>query len=283
MKKIDLHIHSSHSDGEESLDGIFELVREAGLHMFSVADHNYISPGSAALGRRAEESGAVFVQGVEVSCVDRVTGESLHLLGYSQYFDIGKLNRSLRPVVDGYNTRAKRIIAKLNDKYPEIGLAFDALIAARGSSYVSRNVLADELRKYGRGELMTMRDALREAYVEESDDWLPDVTEATDIIISAGGVPVLAHPGRLDERVADLDGFMRRISDAGVRGIEAVCPKHDKNRTHYWFGVADRYGLFVTAGSDWHGPNYSAGREIGYAAHDDTYEAIVSALSRPAA
>lgn len=100
------------------------------------------------------------MQGIELSCVDRETGESLHILGYSLNFDIELLNNFSKVIVDGYNERAKKIIKKLNKQYKNFNLDIEKLRKIKKEVYISRNTIAEELMKFLGSDNITRKEAL---------------------------------------------------------------------------------------------------------------------------
>ena len=276
MKKIDLHLHTFFSDGEDSPRELFNKIRKNNISLFSICDHNYISPESIKIKKIAEEYNIVFLQGVEISCVDRATGESLHILGYSHSFDLRKLNAFLQPIIAGYNRRAIKIIKKLNAKYNGLNLDFDEMRLRKKEAYISRNTIACELMKFLGEESITLQEALKETFVEESDSWMPDSKKAVRIIKDAGGVAIIAHPGRTAKNLThNFEFLLKRLVKSGVIGLEAFYPKHDEQMTAYFNNLGRQYGLVITAGSDWHGENYTHGRTIGFEIADYEYIKIL--------
>lgn len=275
MSKIDLHIHTYYSDGEDSLSAIFKRLKENNVSFFSISDHNYISPDIVQIRDLASKNNMVFLMGVEISCIDRITGESLHILGYSQSFDIEQLNTSLHIVVDGYNKRAKKIIEKLNNQYKGFNLDFEELRQRKKEANISRNTLATELIGFLGEKRVTMKEALKEAFVEETDSWMPDSKEAIQMIRDAGGVAVLAHPGSIVKSLANFESLLKRLITYGIIGIEAYYPKHEDKMINFLNYLGETYNLAITAGSDWHGEKYTPGRAIGFELEDKKYKKIL--------
>jgi predicted metal-dependent phosphoesterase TrpH len=248
---IDLHTHSYFSDGQDSYEKLIQKANKLELSAFSIADHNY-------LWQRAQEfvgkSDTVFIPGVEISCVDSETKQTLHLLGYSQHFNVVKLNNALASVVAGYNERAKRIIALVNGRFGTY-LVFEQMLSSGPAVFVSRNAIGKELVK--EKACATMEEAVRAAFVsDENNDWMPNAGDAIKLVHECGGVAVLAHPGNLFSKL-DVPILLKRLADAGLAGIEAYYPKHDVEKTETLLALARQRNLFVTGGSDWHGDRYS--------------------------
>jgi len=258
MKTIDLHVHSYYSDGEESPRSLLAAAIGRGFSAFSIADHNYISPEQGRVQIKAEEQGVLFIQGIEVSCVDRETKESLHILGYSDSFNFEKLNRKTTPIVAGYNDRAKKIIKKLNQKY-SAGFDFEEMKSETPSVCISRNQLAHKLSVFLGGRF-TPKELLPEVFIEEDDSWMPNAQEAIEIINENNGVAILAHPGNLVDNV-QFDSLVERLVGFGLKGIETYTPKHTPEIIDILKKIAEKYNLILTAGSDWHGKHLSKDEE----------------------
>lgn len=250
---IDLHIHSHFSDGINSPEEIREEARQEGVKLFSITDHNYIGADARLI--KDGQKKFSFLQGIEISSLDRVTDEPLHILGYSYNFNIPQINRSLASVVEGYNIRAKNIIAKLNDKFSS-GFDFEEIKKETPAAFVSRNLLAKKLTEFvGNGMIMT--EALNEAFIDEDNSWLPGAEDVIGLIQNCGGIAVLAHPGNILEKTS-IEELIKRLGAAGLGGIEAFYPKHSPKTTGVLINLAKKYQLIITAGSDWHGRNFSA-------------------------
>jgi 3',5'-nucleoside bisphosphate phosphatase len=254
MKNVDLHVHSYYSDGEESPGSLLLSAINMGFKIFSIADHNYISPDQNQLLRLAKDRGLLYLQGVEISCFDKETDESLHILGYSTFFDIERINRRLQPIVDGYNERAKKIIAKLNLKY---GADFDYTKIKNEipSVCISRNYLAQKLSVF-LGGARSPKELLPEVFVEEDHSWMPDAKTAIDFIRGNNGMAILAHPGNLIAK-GQFENLLERLIIYGLQGIEVYYPKHTAEIAGILKKTAEKYNLLITAGSDWHGREFS--------------------------
>ncbi|MBT3464823.1 PHP domain-containing protein [archaeon] len=262
--KIDLHLHSFYSDGEDSPKELLKKIEKNNVSFFSICDHNYISPESIELQNIAKKKKITFFPGVEISCIDRITDKSLHILGYFKNINIDCLNLSLKPTVDGYNRRAKKIIRKLNNRYNGLNLNFEKLRLIKNEAYISRNTLAMELIKFFGDSKITLKEVLRETYIEESDSWMLDSKEAIEIINSAGGIAVLAHPGNLIKNKIDFEILLKRLVKYGIAGIESYYPKYSDNMVTFLNYIGNKHNLTITAGSDWHGENYTPDRIIGF-------------------
>lgn len=254
MRRPDLHLHTTASDGQFDVWQVARLVARADVTLFAITDHDTLDALPAAADA-AYERGLAFLPGVEISATAENVG--VHVLGYGVNPSDPALNAFFGRMREG---RMKRI-ALMGRKLAEMGmpLPMDEIFGNAGSS-VGRPHLARAMAACGyvhdseeAFDLYLRRG--RPAYVNR---WLPDAVEAFSLLKSSGAVPVLAHPGEIRlpiERIlALLDGW----KTAGMMGIETY---HPANRGHYaeWERIARERDLLVTGGSDFHGEGTSHG------------------------
>lgn len=265
---IDLHIHTTASDGTFSPAAVLREARERGLAAIAITDHDTTAGVRAALDAGIPpEMG--FLPGVEISAAPPPSCPmkgSFHLLGYGFRLDHEPLNRCLERLQDSRKNRNPRILAKLRDL--GIDLEPDALTAEDGGQ-MGRPHIAGLLKE--RGYVNSFDEAFDRyignhapAYV---DKYRAPVAEAIDLIRAAGGVAVAAHPGLLPlEPGPPFEAMVAELREMGLRGIEVFYPEHSPERTEYFIGVARRFGLVTTGGTDFHGgikPGLAMGRGRG--------------------
>jgi predicted metal-dependent phosphoesterase TrpH len=270
--QVDLHTHSTRSDGACAPAEVARAARAAGLAAFALTDHDTVD-GLAEAEAGAAAAGIEFVAGVEVSAYDERCG-SVHVLGYCVRAD----DPGLRATLEGFRIRraerAREIVARLNRL--GVALAFEevearAAGAAIGRPHVARALLdggwvASWEEAFGR-----YLGAGRPAYVPTRHA-TPE--EAVAAIRAAGGVAVLAHPG-----ARTPDEAIRRWRDRGLDGLEVWHPDHDPERVRHLRRLAGRLDLLATGGSDWHGWPHEAplgSQKVGY-------EALTALRARAAA
>lgn len=246
--------------------------------MFSITDHNYISPDIKKIERQASKKGIILIQGIEISSYDADSQISMHILGYSRNFDIDKINKSLEDVVCGYNMRAKKIIKKLNSKYKGLKLDFNSVLKKGESSFVSRNLIASELVKFYKKDIKKrypIKQALAEAYIKEKDNsWMISPNKAIEIITACGGKPVLAHPGKIIKLLKNNKKFVENLKEAGLAGLEVLYPSHKDQEKKGLCILAKKYKFFMTAGSDWHGESFPPFGKIGVSIKKDFFSQL---------
>jgi len=248
--RIDLHTHSTVSDGTESPAEVARAAAAAGLDVFALTDHDSLAGWDEAAAA-ATEAGIEFVPGVEVSCRHR--GVSIHLLAYwpdPAHDDIAAMMARTREArVD----RAKEIVAKIAVDYP---LAWEQVATqAEGSETVGRPHIADAMVAAG---LMPDRDA---AFVEILSGnsryyvphYAPEVRDAVRALRASGGVPVFAHPGADGRGRVVPTSVIEGMAKAGMVGIEIDHRDHSEQQRTRLERIADTLELIRTGASDYHG------------------------------
>jgi 3',5'-nucleoside bisphosphate phosphatase len=244
--RIDLHIHSTASDGSLSPGAVVAAARSGRLDVIALADHDTIGGVAEA---QAAASGTVHViPALELST--HFGGAELHMLGY--HVDLHD------PALVGFGERASRRreerMREMVDRLARLGLniTYDEVLAAAGprSDSIGRPHLARALVQ--RGYVRTVADAFDLYIGDHGPAFVPTrlVTpeEAIELIHTAAGVAVWAHP-----RLEALPVELPRLIAWGLDGIECHRPRNGPADTRYCVTTAESHGLLVTGGSDWHG------------------------------
>jgi predicted metal-dependent phosphoesterase TrpH len=245
-KRVDLHTHSTYSDGVHAPETLVEIALEKNLAAISLCDHDCLD-GFDELSRAAQKAGIEHISGVELSCIYR--DRDLHVLGYG----VDTEDRNLRSLLTRFiETREKRGL-KIMEKLSEMGIHIDAdaVLASAGAGALGRPHIADALLKAK--HVKSIPEAFEKyigedcpAYVEK---YKMNPKEAVENIHAAGGLAFVAHPGFYME---DLDAFETLLDD-GFDGIEVLHPNHNSNAIQRLGVIAKRRGLLVSGGSDFHG------------------------------
>lgn len=250
---IDLHIHTSMSDGTSTPEEVVRLAVEANLSAIAITDHDTVA-GVAEAQRCGNGTGVQVIAGVEIST--QWDHGILHLLGY--FVDTGHpdLLRVLNALVQAREERVPRILAKLEAQ--NIRLSREEVEVEIKDGVPGRPHVANAMVRKGIvGDMQEAFDRFLKrgapAYVEKTK--LPPA-QAIEIVAAAGGVPVLAHPYslRLDDP-SMLEGMLRDLVSLGLKGIEAYYPEHTPEQTRLYLDLAERLDLAVTGGTDFHGAN----------------------------
>lgn len=261
---MDLHTHSYFSDGECSPEAVVLQAKKQDISVLSVTDHNVIGYRKE-IQETAGKQRIVFIEGIEISTLHQLNNSvSLHVLGYSKNFNRPLLQEALLGTINSYNERARKIIDKLNQEFPGIQLDFEKIKKDGHESYVSRNTLARLLVEHVRN--ISIEDALKKyVFVAEDDSWMIKTEDSFNLIKQAGGVAVLAHSGRELRRMglAAYENMIARFAIQGLQGLEVYYPKCAQEEIRIMKEVAKKYQLYITGGSDWHGPAYTPSITMG--------------------
>ena len=252
--KIDLHMHSTVSDGTDTPAELLQKVREAGIGTFSVTDHDAVKSGRILRGI-LQPGDPVFIPGVEFSCKDE--NGKYHILGYG--FDPD--NAEINALVDhAHALRMKKVTARLDFLRSEFGFVFpdEEISSLLSLDNPGKPHIGNLMVRYGYAE--TKETAIRQ-FIDRKrfkSEYLSP-REAIAGILASGGIPVLAHPfyGSGDELIVDQDmeDRLNRLLRFGLKGIEAFYSGFSVKLQKDALALADRYDLFITAGSDYHGKN----------------------------
>ena len=259
MHWIDLHTHSSASDGSLSPAQLVAHAQQRGLDAMALTDHDTIDGLDEALTSGAE-LGLEVVPGLEISV--KVENTSMHLLGYLLDHRHPKLMEELLILQKSRAERNPQIVRKLNNLGMDISL--EELERASGGGQIGRLHIASVLKD--KGHVENVQQAfdlyLKQGQPAHMDKFRFDPETAFSMIHSAGGVSVVAHPFTLTKDRNELDAWIRRFKTMGLSGIEAYYADHTTDQIQFCRQLALKYDLIVTGGSDYHGAN-KPGIEIG--------------------
>lgn len=248
MKRyVDLHIHSTHSDGSWTPSEIVARAARYELAVISITDHDAVS-GNQEAKEEAEKYGIEFIPGIEIStkwCEGR-----LHILGYFIDYGSSEIIAFLRALQD---ERRKRIF-RMCKRLAEINMPVDPELVfqiAGNTESPGRPHIANAMVKLG--YVPTLQSAFdrylaygKPAYVSR---WSPEPKDAIEVIHKIGGIAVLAHCPVTEGCMKQFD----KVLKLGIDGVEVYYPTHKPDETKHLKAVAKRYGLAITGGSDCHG------------------------------
>jgi len=251
---IDLHSHTNESDGTFTPEELVDLAMERGIEALAISDHDTFAGFDQAL-PLARSRGLDLVCGIELST--RVPGtkvRTVHLLGYFLHRPPpAEFREWLGELITGRRDRNQRLIASLHEQGIDIELAE---VEKLGRTLTGRPHFARLLIQ--KGYVRSFEEAFRRylgelapSYVER---YAPYVKAAIQRVVEAGGLPVLAHPIRLGFRDTEAEEkFIVDLRDAGLRGIEVFHSDHGPREVERYAGIARKYNLAVSGGSDFHG------------------------------
>ena len=251
---VDLHCHSTASDGTLPPSQVVRLAKEAGLSALSLTDHDTIN-GVAEAAAAAAEVGIDFLPGIEISCEFPRPG-TLHMLGYG----IDPASTTLRDLtttlLSARGDRNPLIVERLRELGLDVTMD-DWRDEAKGGVLGRPQLAAILLRKgYVRSRQEAFDKYLGEGGAAYFDKERLPSRRAIRMIRDAGGVAVLAHPIQLRrENFPQVETIVKNLADEGLSGVEVIHSDHDE----MWVGeldrMAERFGLLKTGGSDFHGGN----------------------------
>ena len=254
---IDLHAHTTASDGSLTPTELLALADLRNLAAIAVTDHDTLAGLAEARAAAADYPQMRLAVGVEVSAI--FPGGTMHILGLGIDEAAPSINALLDTLATGRRRRNPKIVAKLN----ELGLAIEmddvvAIAAEQGgtSEIISRNHIAEALVRLG--HVAKRQDAFDNylaaggpAYVDRTRLQPADTLAA---IHDACGLAVLCHPPQLKyQNDAHLETIVRELMDHGLDGLEAYHSDCSDGQTRSYIDLAKRLGLFITGGSDFHG------------------------------
>jgi predicted metal-dependent phosphoesterase TrpH len=254
MTRADLHIHTTASDGLFPPDEVVRIAKEAGLRAIAITDHDTVG-GVAHARAAAANFGIELVPGVEISTL--AEGQDVHVLGYFVDTEQKWFLKRLQSLQYMREERNRQIIEKLNKM--GIAITWEEVQAKKRDTSPERNVGRPHIAEVlvDKGVVHSMDEAFDRYLGKDGAAYVTTKRmtpfEAIDLIKEAGGVPVLAHPGLYEN-----DALVEEIIAHGLVGLEVYHPDHDRKRTERYRLMAERYGLIVTAGSDFHGERHGS-------------------------
>jgi 3',5'-nucleoside bisphosphate phosphatase len=250
MSRLDLHLHTTHSDGSSTPAEVIGLAHKAGVTSLAITDHD-ITTGIPDALSAGQDCGIEVIPGVEISSA---LGESeLHILGYFLDWQNQDLQDRLRALRESRHRRNPKIIERLQSLGIEI--TYDEVRALAGTDAVGRPHIARVLME--KRIVASAKEAFdsflangKPAYVARE---LPSPAEAIRMIKAAKGLAVLAHPTWAKVTEGTLTDLVRKLKQEGLDGLEVHYSTHTPRQTREYLDLSKQLGLLVTGGSDFHG------------------------------
>jgi predicted metal-dependent phosphoesterase TrpH len=247
VSRVDLHVHSTASDGKYAPEEIVRKAAALGIRYLSITDHDSVAGIKSAVKAARAFPRLTFIPGVEVS-TDVAEGE-IHILGYFIDYTSRELVANLRRFSNSREVRARGMV----DKLGELGIVIDwtRVREIAGTGTIGRPHVAQAMLE--KGYIDSFKEAFDKyigrdgpAYVERKK-MTPE--EAVALILRSGGLPVLAHPFTVKEP----EEWAAVLKKAGLIGIEAYYKDNTPEDTEAVLKIAKEYGLIATGGTDFHG------------------------------
>lgn len=248
---IDLHTHSTASDGTDSPRKLVRKAAEMGLEAMALTDHDTVQGLDEAL-EAGREFGVEVIPGCELSAESFEGAGWLHIVGLWIPQDPKPLNDAFEWVIEGRRTRNHEIVEKLRKL--GINTTYER-IAARAGGTIGRPHFAQELLSLG--VVNNIQHAFNEYLGDKGKAYVPKrkltPQKALGLLKEIGATAILAHPFILGVTMKRVEEIVRELMDLGLDGIEVHYTEHDDLATRNFAELADKLGLLVSGGSDYHG------------------------------
>lgn len=267
MKKYDLHIHSKFSDGDYSVEEIVSKVRQCGIYIFSITDHDNIESIKAM--ENVDKRGLVYIPGVEISC--EKNDYKMHILGYNIDVNNTELVQLLQNMKMRKNLRNLEIIQQLKEKFGIIISKDETEKLLTAKNFVGQTTIARLLTK---GGIIPNTQYAFDHYFKYMDLKTPataPLEQAINTIHLAGGYAVLAHPISLERTYGvNIEDIFGMFKNAGIDGIEIFNSKHTLSDIKRYLKLAKRENILISGGSDFHGEIMKPNVKLGGLSKDGT-------------
>lgn len=260
----DLHLHTTYSDGSLTPNELIKKAKELGYSAIAVTDHDTVKGIDEAI-KAGQENDLEVIPGIEFNT--RFQNYDVHILGYLIDYDNIYLLNLLNKIKKERKDRIKKMLQLLKDLYGfEISLKEIKEISANniiGRSHIARLLIEKGYLENWSKIFDNYIGKGQPAYIDRKK-----ITpfEAIDIIKKADGIPVIAHPGLIEN-----NNLVQKIVNYGIDGIEVYYPEHNDSQTTYFKELAEKNELLITGGSDCHGPHNKDGLRLGQIKLDYSY------------
>lgn len=265
---IDLHVHTTMSDGELTPKEIITLAKKEGIKVIAITDHDTID-GISQAREECIKNGIEFIPGIELSAIDN--GKEVHVLGY--YIDEKNIefNEFCNKSIQKRNERNIKFVDLLNRL--NVDISMEEIQNSTDSRVISKIHFADCLLK--RKNTTYFREAFKKYFNKKEFKCIkgefPSVEECIKNIKKAGGVAVLAHPKILNHNQQVLEEKIKEYKSFGLDGVECYYTGHTNSEMREYCNLANKYDLFVTGGTDYHGPVVSPVVKLGRGLKDNVH------------
>lgn len=259
----DLHLHTNNSDGKLSVAETIAIAKKKGIKLLSITDHDTIDGIKQAI-EISQENGLICISGLELSCrnanrnVPFPSDISIHILAYNIDYN----NQFLQSYLEYYHLRRKEVLLSLIEQLNKHGVSinYDDIPAIARNQMRIQDII-NYINAYFNCErskdifLKISQNYYQELFMQDCP-----LEDAIKLILSADGIPVLAHAffsyrdyDVINNTQDEVSVLLSYLCDIGIKGIEVFYPKFTKSQTNWLLEVASAKNLMVTAGSDFHG------------------------------
>jgi len=249
---VDLHTHSTASDGTYSPKELVRLAKETGLKGLALTDHDTLAGLKEAF-EEAKKLELPFLCGIEISVKYEKEGH-FHLLGYFLTPDIPEIEGVLKRLQEARKKRNQKVVEKLQAL--GVDITYEELLKM-GEGEIGRPHIARLL--FEKGVVKSIQEAFEKYLKKGAPAYVPKALltpeEAISLILKGKGIPVLAHPITLKLSEEELIAYLKELKKLGLKGIEAYYTEHTSDFTNFLLSCAEELGFLITGGSDFHGAN----------------------------
>ncbi len=247
MMKVDLHIHTTASDGRLTPEEVVHIAAKQGLSVIAITDHDSLAGIEPALLAAESVPSLRVIPGLEIN-TDTPNAE-VHILGYFIDYRNKGLNQTLERLRNSREARARKIVAKLGEL--GIDIAWHRVLELSGGGSVGRPHIAQAM--FERGYIPSFQEAFIKYIGRQGPAYVKrerlSPQEAAKLVVKAGGLPVLAHPANIN----DLEELLVELKEAGLVGLEAYYNGYHRKVIDRLVSLAAKHGLIISGGSDFHG------------------------------
>ena len=270
--RIDLHMHTTYSDGNFTPFELIKKVKDLNIDIISITDHDSINAIEEAI-TIGKDLGVEVIPGVEIST--DVEDREVHLLGYFMDIYSSEFRKYLSFFRDERLERAKRMVKKLNILGFEISI--DDVLEVTNSSAIGRPHVA--MAMMNKGIVKDFYEAFQKFLRDGGPAYERKIhvspQSALKLISDAGGLSFIAHPGHLKESI------LMTLINSGIDGIEVTHPSHNEYQKKFYRGIVNQYCLLESGGSDFHGGKKDDDANLGrYFLDPKRYQEMVQILNR---
>jgi len=275
---IDLHVHSTYSDGSLTPEELVAMAVEAGLVAMAITDHDTVG-GVRRFVEAAANTSLRAIAGVEISA--EFAPGTMHILGYGVDPNDISLNRHLQWIRDGREARNREILGKLMDL--GFHITWEDVLAFSGEEVIGRPhfYMALKAAGYVKNKKEAFSKYLAKGKPGYADRRRLPAEESIELIRDAGGIAVLAHPFTLHLGRWELRKELKYLSERGLQGLECYYSENTDKEIRQYLKLAKDYGLIATGGTDFHGeitPDIKLGRGFGNLHIPDSILPAIDAL-----
>lgn len=255
-KLIDMHTHTSYSDGELAPYELIRLAIYKGIKILGITDHDTLE-GIKKVNKNDPlilESGIKIIDGIELSA--KVSKGRMHILGYDIDINDVNLNKKMEELKDNSINYILSVMEQIKRDYGIVFKYKDIKELINANQNIGRPYLAQLCVKYGYAS--TVQDAF-DKYLIAAHDKIRGQNkgllyeDCIKLILSAKGIPVLAHPKSLGLEKKEFLILLKKMINVGLKGIEVYHSSHTKEEMNFYLEVAKKHNLLISGGSDYHG------------------------------